>query len=133
VLAVPGVIDVIVLEGINDVWYTPEPAAAPVITDLRKILERLHRAGIRALVGTLTPYRFRDPARNSMRAAINRWIRRSDAPDGVIDFDRALRDAGDPSTMRTRYGGPQLHPNMRGLRRMANAVPLKLLKERSCR
>ena len=44
---------------------------------------------------TLTPFEdshYFDPHGEQMRQAVNAWIRSSNAFDGVIDFDAALRD-----------------------------------------
>lgn len=133
VLAVPGVTDVIVLEGINDIGQPPPASAAAVIAALRQIVARLHDAGLRALVGTLTPSgRFAAPtygnaAADGRRRAVNTWIRHSHVPDAVIDFDAAMRDPAHPSRLRPAYdSGDHLHPNARGYEHMAAAIPLRL-------
>ena len=134
VLALPGVGTAIVLEGINDIGADPPATSAQVIAALRRVERRIRRAGIRALVGTLTPSggnarpQYGSVEANARRARVNRWIRASGAPDGVIDFDRALRDPNDHSRLRPAYdSGDHLHPNARGYARMGAAVPLRLL------
>jgi lysophospholipase L1-like esterase len=83
---------------------------------------------VRTLVGTLTPAGSTGEE-EATRAQVNRRIRASRFPDGIVDFDRALRDPEDPSRMRRAYdSGDGLHPNARGYRRMAAAVPLALLR-----
>jgi lysophospholipase L1-like esterase len=63
------------------------------------------------------------------RQALNHWIRTSDAFDGVIDFDRALRDPADPLMLLPTYdSGDHMHPNDAGYQAMANAVALHLLQ-----
>ena len=63
------------------------------------------------------------------RQAVNRWIRTSGEYDGVIDFDRALRDPGHPLRLLPAYdSGDHLHPNDAGMAAMADAVPLRLFR-----
>ena len=128
VLAVPGVGTAIVLEGVNDIGSTPPASAPEVIGALRQVVLRLRSAGVRALIGTLTPAGSVG-IEETNRLRVNRWIRTSGFADGVIEFERAIRDPDAPSRMLPRYdSGDGLHPNARGYRRMASAVPLRLLR-----
>ena len=61
----------------------------------------------------------------SKRARLNKWIRTGGEYDGVVDFDRAMRDPGDPLALDPAYdSGDHLHPNDAGMAVMAGAVPL---------
>jgi lysophospholipase L1-like esterase len=140
VLAVPGVREAIVLEGINDIGQDPPAAPGEVIAALDQVVLRLHLAGLRAVVGTLTPAggntraTYGSAEANTRRRAVNRWIRTSGVPDAVIDFDRAVHDPAQPSRLRPAYdSGDHLHPNARGYQRMAKAIPLTVLRKRACR
>ena len=65
------------------------------------------------------------PARESVRQAVNAWIRSSGAFDGVVDFDRALRDGAHPERLRAEFdSGDHIHPSDAGYAAMARAVPL---------
>jgi lysophospholipase L1-like esterase len=55
---------------------------------------------------------------------VNEWIRTSHAFDGVIDFDRAVRDPANPTQLLPAFVGDPLHPNDAGYQAMANAVNL---------
>ena len=49
--------------------------------------------------------------------------------DGVIDFDRALRDPGHPLRLLPAYdSGDHLHPNDADMAAMADALPLRLFR-----
>jgi len=54
----------------------------------------------------------------------------SGAYDGVIDFDRVLRDPNSPTRILIIYdSGDHGHPNDAGYKAMADAIDLKLFKK----
>jgi lysophospholipase L1-like esterase len=140
------VTDVTLLEGINDLGQPPYPPADGVIDGLRRAARRLRalrprhrRPRLNVLLGTLTPsggtrlLNYGSAEINGKRGAINRWIRTSGIGDGVVDFDRALRDPSHPSRLVPRYdSGDHLHPSSAGYRRMARGVNLALLRGPQC-
>ena len=155
VLAQPGVTNVIVLEGINDIGWPhmkPRPpangasqnespfareavSAQDLIAGLQQIIERAHEHGIRVFGATLTPFEGADyySADGEVeRQAVNQWIRTSGAFDGVFDFDAAVRDPSHPSEFREDYqSGDHLHPSAAGYKAMADAINLSLLRSRA--
>ena len=133
VLAVPGVSDVIVLEGVNDIGAavrdgTPLPTPDALIGGFRQLIARSRDRGIRIRFATILPYKgagYWSAAGEAVRVAVNRWIRTSREHDGAIDFDRAIRDPADPARMAAAYdGGDHLHPGDAGYAAMAAAVDL---------
>lgn len=141
VAAQPGAGHLIVLLGVNDLGHpgtvAPEServSAADLIAGHRQLIARAHERGLKAYGGTILPFKgdtlgFYSPANEAARTAFNHWLRTSGDYDGVIDFDRALRDPSDPQRLLARYdSGDHLHPNDAGAEAMANAVPLKLLR-----
>ena len=127
VLAQPGARTVIVLEGINDI--KSGTSADAVIAGLEQIAAECHAAGLRVLVGTITPfegYSGYTAAYEAARQAVNSFIRSNGGLfDGVIDFDAAVRDPGNPSALLPAYdSGDHLHPSPAGYQAMANAVDL---------
>jgi lysophospholipase L1-like esterase len=138
VLAVPGVTDIILLEGINDIgWGNAKPATdGPVTADdvtaaYRQIIDRAHARGLRVIGATLLPYRgsvYFTPVGEQVRQGVNRWIRTSGAFDAVIDFERVMADPRDPSRIDPEKDpGDHLHPNDAGYAAMAVAIDPKLL------
>lgn len=138
VLAIPGVTDVILLEGINDIgWGNAKPAtdgpvtAEDVIGAYRQIIVRAHAHRVRVIAGTLIPYRgsvYYTPAGESVREAVNRWIRTSGAFDAVVDFDKAMADPAHPLSIDpAKDPGDHLHPNDTGYAAMAAAIDPRLL------
>jgi lysophospholipase L1-like esterase len=155
VLAQPGVTNLIVLEGINDIgWphmktrpsangtsqnespFAHEAVSAQdLIAGLQQIIERAHEHGIRVFGATLTPFEGADyySADGEVeRQALNQWIRTSGAFHGVFDFDAAVRDPSHPSEFREDYqSGDHLHPSAAGYKAMADAINLSLLRGRA--
>jgi len=152
VLAQPGVANLIVLEGINDIGWPhikirlPQADNAPklpnfaaekvtaeeIIVGLRQIIERAHLHGIRVFGATLTPFEGADyfsEEGETTRQTVNQWIRTGGAFDGVFDFDAAVRDSNHPSQFREGYhSGDHLHPSATGFKAMADAVDLSILR-----
>ena len=99
VLGQPGVRNVILLEGINDIGqsqsrgalsapHTPV-SALQIVEGYERIIAMAHTAGVRVFGATLTPFhgaRYWTPVGEAKREAVNAWIRSSGAFDGVIDF-----------------------------------------------
>ena len=66
-----------------------------------------------------------------MRQAVNAFMQTAGVFDGVIDFDIVTRDPAHPETLLPAYdSGDHLHPNDAGYKVMAEAIDLKLFKER---
>jgi lysophospholipase L1-like esterase len=151
VLAQPGVRTLIILEGINDIGFPHIPPGAfgrggganafdpmaedvsadEIIGGLRQLIERARIHGLKVIGGTLTPYEgaiYFAAAGEAKRQAVNSWIRSSKAFDGVIDFDRALRDPEHPSKLLAAFqSGDNLHPSNAGYTKMADVIDLAML------
>ncbi len=134
VLAQPGVTHVIVLESTNDIgmaFDAETPTVEELIAGHTELVERAHDRGLTIWGGTLVPFEgafyFRDVG-ETKRQAFNEWIRTSGVYDAVIDFDAAVRDAGQPNRFVESYqSGDWLHPSDEGYRMMAEAIDLVLL------
>jgi lysophospholipase L1-like esterase len=132
---------VILLEGINDIGFSQVPnsgctspntdvSAAQIIAGYQRIITKAHAAGVRIIGGTLTPFRgagYYSVAGEAKREAVNQWVRTSGVFDGVVDFDRAIRDPANPLVMLSAFdSGDHLHPNDAGYRAMAAAAAAAL-------
>ncbi|MFK0298773.1 GDSL-type esterase/lipase family protein [Brevundimonas sp. NPDC090276] len=135
ILALPQVDYVILLEGINDIRHGGDPAkpgrnAADMVQGYRQLVARLHDHGIKAVAGTLTPFKGSeryDAPSSEARRSLNAFIRDGGAFDAVVDFDAAVRDSADPEIFRAGAARDDLlHPNDEGYRLMAEAVDLSL-------
>ncbi|GEN22303.1 hypothetical protein HCU01_02520 [Halomonas cupida] len=143
VLDKPGVQDVIVLVGINDIAW-PGTALSPngvspsleaMTEGYRQLVDQAHVRGIRVIGATLTPFsgalpgtvldNYYDAKKDALRQQVNEWIRCSGVFDVVIDLDAALRDESAPSHLDERFdSGDRLHPGDEGNRAMAETVDL---------
>jgi lysophospholipase L1-like esterase len=149
VLSTPGLAYVIVFEGINDIGIGyfprtaqtppamfassgPPPTAEDLIAADRQMIARAHEKGVKIYGATITPYvgaLYASPEGEKVREAVNQWIRTGHAFDGVIDFDKAVRDPAHPTVFRDGYHfGDHLHGSDKGYTAMANAIDLKLFK-----
>jgi lysophospholipase L1-like esterase len=132
-LDVPGVRDIIVLEGINDLGFGggAHVSAAQLIAGYRRLIAMAHARGLKIFGATILPYQgagYYTVAGEAKREAVNTWIRTSGAFDGVIDFDAVMADPGDPLRLNPAYNfGDNLHPNDAGYEAMASAINLQML------
>jgi lysophospholipase L1-like esterase len=147
-LSIPGVTHIVLLEGMNDLGFpgaklgeltlanaTDMRSAEDLISAYRQLITRAHVRGVKLIGATLTPCEgvdvpgYYSEAKESVRQAVNQWIRTSGAFDGVIDFDAVLRDPDHPSRLISRFASEDhLHPNDAGYQAMADAVNLALFQ-----
>ena len=137
VLSHPGVRWITVMEGINDITggsrglpNVPQIKAEMLIAAYRQIIQTAHARGVQVIGCTLTPYGGATPFNEygeSVRSAVNQWIRTGGAFDAVIDFDAATRDAKDPLRFRPEADSPDnLHPGDAGYKLMGEAIDLTI-------
>ncbi|HET7629477.1 MAG TPA: SGNH/GDSL hydrolase family protein [Bacillales bacterium] len=135
VLTRSGVTDVILLEGINDIGISHNFHAQEIIFGMKEIIQEAHGHGLNIYIGTLLPFEgarpgYYTPQGEKTREALNEWIRTSGAFDGVIDFEKALRDPEHPLHLLPAYdSGDHLHPSDAGYKAMAEAVDLSMLQK----
>jgi lysophospholipase L1-like esterase len=151
VLSHPGVSNLIVLLGVNDIGFprvrmselkipnvtgnlfaSERVSASEIIWGLQQIIARGHEHGIRVYGATIMPFEGTnayDLEGNAIREEVNKWIRGANAFDRVFDFDELVRDPDHPAKLRAAFdSGDHIHPNPAGYKAMADAIPLSLLK-----
>ncbi len=146
VLNQPHVTTVTLMMGINDIGWPgcglapndKQPTAEEIIAGYQQLVTRAHLHGLRIIGVTLTPFGdsfagtpfegYYSEAKEKIRVAVNEWIRNSGEFDGVIDFDKVVRDPAKPSHIQAQYDkGDHLHPNPAGYKAMAEAIDLNQL------
>lgn len=139
VLAQDGVRYLIILESINDIGAlaqlrgpVDEITAKELEAALTQMADAAHQHGIKVYGATLTPFKgafYWSENGEQIREAVNEFIRTSPVFDGVIDFDKAVRDPENPLIYDPKYGSSDhLHPGDAGYQAMANAINLAFLK-----
>ncbi|WP_408007511.1 SGNH/GDSL hydrolase family protein [Pseudalkalibacillus sp. A8] len=127
-----GVKAVILNQGLNDIRHHPEYDSEKIIERMKDIIDASHDKGLKIYGGTLTPFKgsgMYTPEKEKTRKEVNDWIRTSGEFDGVIDFDKALRDPEDPERYLPKYdAGDHLHPNDAGYEVMAETVDLSMFE-----
>ncbi len=138
VLAVPGLSKVIIALGINDIQYSRRNPAEAVSADeiiaaMGQLIARANARGVDVIGATITPFEgsgSHSPEGEAMRSRVNQWIRDGGAFDGVIDFDKALRDPDRPNQLLAAAdSGGRLHPNDAGYAMMGDAIDLQLFAD----
>jgi lysophospholipase L1-like esterase len=135
VLGVPGVRQVVVNLGINDLALREVAAARDLIAGYRELAERTHAAGLTVFVNTIGPFAgviypgVPVAAALPVRRVVNDWLRAATVFDGVFDVAAAVADRTDPDFIRPEFdSGDGLHLNDRGARVMAEAMRLPLAR-----
>ncbi|HEU4624653.1 MAG TPA: SGNH/GDSL hydrolase family protein [Steroidobacteraceae bacterium] len=151
VLSVPGLGYVIVFLGVNDLGIAygnfgsgpmaeffksqqgPNKATAEsMIAGYRQLIARAHEHGVKIYGATIAPYEgafYYSAEGNSVREAINQWLRTSGAFDAVLDFDAVFRDPAKPTQMAIPLqAGDHLHGSDAGYEAVAKSIDLKLFK-----
>ncbi|MGF6179860.1 lysophospholipase L1-like esterase [Massilia sp. UYP32] len=135
VLATSGARQLVLMVGIEDIGNGS--AANPVTLDdmvagYRQLIARARAARIAVIGATLAPFEGAashsiqySVEKETLRQAVNAWIRSSGEFDAVFDADRVLRDPARPSRLLPAYdSGDHLHPNDRGYQALGEAMPL---------
>ncbi|MFD4427932.1 GDSL-type esterase/lipase family protein [Nocardia sp. NPDC058497] len=133
-LRVPGVTDVLVNFGINDLILgamggQPSATAEDLIAGFTELAARAHAAGLRIHAATIGPYAGcvypgmplleTQPTRH----AVNEWLRSTDVFDSIFDVDRAVADPERPDYIRPEFDtGDGMHLNDAGAAAMANTI-----------
>ena len=152
VLSQPGVSDVIVLLGTNDIGWPGSPFAPAehavsfeaLTLGYRQLAAAAHARGIRVTMGTLPPFEgalegtpyagHYSLEKDRLRNRVNQWIREAGLFDAVADFDQVLRDPARPQRLRTEFdSGDHLHPGDAGYRAMAAAIDIAPMVEENAR
>ena len=128
-----GVRWIILFEAVNDLggsWNGVETAQR-VIDVYKRIIREAHQKGIRVFGATITPFKgnnYYSADHEKGRSTLNEWIRSTKMLDGVIDFDKAVRNPDDQEAMQREFlfENDWLHLNAKGYDVMGSAIDLGL-------
>lgn len=140
---VSGADTIIIQQGINDIIHpvgvevnpfrpwSDLPTVEEMIEGYRMYIEKAREYGLKVYMGTLLPiygWRTYEPFRDDLRNTLNDWMRTTKEIDGVIDFDKAVRDTENPAAFAQGFdSGDHLHPSDKAYQKMAQTVPETLL------
>ena len=91
--------------------------ANDLIAAYTKFTERAHAAGIKVFLATITPFKgngYYTIFHEAARQVVNEWIRKQNICEGIIDFDKLVRDPNDAAKLQERYSDDWLHLNPAG-------------------
>jgi lysophospholipase L1-like esterase len=137
VLGVAGVTHTLVFLGINDLRNSFRFPAQAVTTDqviasMTTAVGKARARGLKVLLGTLMPCKgetYCPASVDADRQVVNAWIRNNRDVDGIVDFDRVMRNPVAPAEINPAYdSGDHLHPNDAGYGAMAAAIDLAKLQ-----
>jgi len=128
VLSHDGVSDVVLFMGTNDI--SRGVSRTQVIAGMQDIINRVRAEGIRIFGATILPRPDTgswSAAKTQIRNDVNQWIRTSGAFDGVVDFDKAVRDPAHVNVIYPPFNCDDIHPVPLGYIEMAKAISLTTL------
>ncbi|WP_446222295.1 GDSL-type esterase/lipase family protein [Nocardia sp. IBHARD005] len=138
-LQVPGVTDILINFGINDLILgamggQPSATTEELIAGFIDLADRAHAAGLRIHAATIGPYAgcvypgMPLLETQPTRRAVNEWLRTTDVFDSIFDVDRAVADPQRPDYIRPEFdSGDGMHLNDAGAAAMAATVDLTAL------
>ena len=128
-----GVKWIILFEAVNDLGGARDglQTAERIIDVFKTIIREAHQKGIRVFGATITPFkgnRYYTEDHEKGRSTLNNWIRTSKMLDGVIDFDKAVRNPEDTIAMQSQFlfENDWLHLNAQGYETMGGCIDLDL-------
>ena len=138
VLSHAGVSHLIIFLGTNDIRRGA--TADQVITGLQNMMGRARAKGIIVIGATIVPRHSVVPGvadtgwdeqKTKIRNRVNDWIRREAGFDGVLDFDRVVRNSKNPDLLNPAYNcGDGIHPSPIGYFEMGKSIDLHLFEGR---
>lgn len=121
---------VIIYHGVNDIGSS-NASAASLIAGLRQMASAAKAKGLKVYGATIIPFNgnaYYSTAHEAVRRDVNDFIRHDTVYDGVIDFDKTMRNPSDTTKMKEALKNDWLHPNTDGYKAMGESIDLKLFE-----
>ena len=122
---------VIILFGVNDLQKLQNTNKyQQLITEYKKMIDLAHENDIKVYAAPILPFGkntdYYSAASEQLRTMINDWFRSEEAGvDAIIDFESAVADPSNPTSLLPQYTSDGLHPDS-GYDVMADAIDLTL-------
>ncbi len=138
VLSHAGLSHVILFLGTNDIRR--EASADQVIAGMKDIIARVKQKGIKIIGVTIIPRDTTVPgiadtgwsdAKTKIRNEVNDWIRKQAGFDAVLDFDKLVRDQGNPDIINPALDcSDGVHPSPYGYFVLGKSIDLGVFRGR---
>lgn len=137
VLNQPGVKAAIIFHGVNDIGGVSKIDAVTTVANelieaYKWMIDSAHARNIKIYGATIMPFKghsYSNTYSEKCRNKVNNWIRNSGRYDGVIDFDKIMRNPNDTSSLGVpSFQSDGLHPEASGYKRMGDSINLKLFE-----
>lgn len=132
-----GVKWIILFEAVNDLGssWNGVQTAERIIDVYKEIIDEAHQKGIRVYGATITPFKgnnYYSADHEKGRSTLNEWIRTTELLDGIIDFDKAVRNPQDLEAMQKEFlfENDWLHFNAKGYETMGSSIDLNLFTKK---
>ncbi|HEX2730094.1 MAG TPA: SGNH/GDSL hydrolase family protein [Polyangiaceae bacterium] len=128
-----GVKYAIIYDGVNDIGSSGT-GFDQMKGGYEQLIKAGHDAGLKVIGATIAPFggnSYYSAGHEQVRVQVNDYIK-SGVFDGVIDFDKALTDGGNPPKLQATFAAwsqsDGLHPGPDGYKAMGDAIDLTLFK-----
>jgi len=126
-----GVTHVVVFMATNDIRRAA--SAAQVIAGTEELVKRIKDHGLKVIGATVIPRHNSttanspwDSAKTRIRNEVNEWMRTRASFDGLIDFDKVVRDPMNADVLYPAFNCDEIHPTPAGYYEMGKSIPLTL-------
>ena len=131
-----GVRLVIVFEGVNDIGGVKNAVDATAVSNglieaYKLMIDAAHARHLKIYGATITPFKgngYYNEYSEACKDKVNDWIRNSGRFDGVLDFDKYLRDPKDTLSLVASYQNDHLHPTAEEYQRLVDSIDLKMFE-----
>jgi len=136
-LSQSGVRWLIVFEGVNDIGGAAPGGGPAMATNLinaySQFVAKAHARNIRAFGATITPFggnSYYTTEHEATRQTVNTWIRTNTLYDGLIDFDKTVRNPMTLTNLIASFNsGDGLHLTPAGYQAMADSIDLTFFNQ----
>lgn len=138
VMQMRGMKQLIIFEGVNDIGGLPPLSEKDKQNFIQRLtnayknfIEKAHNQGVKVYLATITPFKgngYYNEQHDAIRNEVNDWIRSSSLSDGLIDFDKLVRDESKPEQLKAEYSDDWLHLNPKGYEAMGKYAAEKVQK-----
>lgn len=121
ILGQQGLTHIIIFEGTNDIGGSHdgrhEQTCENLKNGLAELIKKSNDKGCKVYLATITPVKGGDYFTHwheAIRQNVNEWIRNNADIEGVIDFDKLVRDPSDTQRLQEQFSSDWLHLNPLG-------------------